>query len=188
MSELRKISADDVPDDYVNFKESEPAIPLPVTGPYARSADEKPTQALQAWEDPENLPLSDMSPSTFKPTSLSVYAQYSRGLWQPINGNNSSVFIIMMATRSNVDKYDLITNDVSPLAHCATIADARKELQLLALRYENTTPIVENIELGHHFKIVGKHKTRTIWVKEVSHPRSLKMINLDDVDCDMFQG
>jgi hypothetical protein len=85
----------------------------------------------------------------------------------------------MMATRSNGDKYDQITeDDVPPLAHCATLADARKELQALAWRYENATHVVENIEFGHHFKNVGKHKTRTIWAKEVGYARSLKMVNL----------
>ncbi|KAJ4403601.1 hypothetical protein N0V91_006477 [Didymella pomorum] len=84
-----------------------------------------------------------------------------------------------MATRSNGDKYDQITeDDVPPLAHCATLADARKELQALAWRYENATHVVENIEFGHHFKNVGKHKTRTIWAKEVGYARSLKMVNL----------
>jgi hypothetical protein len=130
----------------------------------------------------------DMPPSTFKPTSLSVYAQHSRGLWQPTNGNNSSVFVIMMATRNNVDKYDWITkDDVAPLAHCATLADAHKNIQALALQYENATHVCEDIEHGHHFKIVGKHKTRTIWIQEVGHSRSLKLIDLDDIDGGMYE-
>ncbi|KAF3034260.1 hypothetical protein E8E12_006288 [Didymella heteroderae] len=172
----------------VHSKEVEPAIQQPATESHAFSTDEKPAQAWQIWDAPEDPSAADTLPSTFKPTSLCVYTQHSRGLWQPTNGNNSSVFIIMMATRNNVDKYDWITeDDVSPLAHCATIADARKELQGLAQRYENATPVVENIELGHHFKIVGKHKTRTVWVKEVGHARSLKMVNLDDVDGGMYE-
>jgi len=176
-----------VADTYVNFKEPEPTTQMPATSPYAFLADEKSTQAWQPWDDPVNPPTSDTPPSTFKPTSPSVYAQHSRGLWQPTNGNDSSTLIIMMATRSNGDKYDWVTkDDVSPLAHCATLANARKELQALAQRCENATAVVENIELGHHFKIVGKHKTRTIWIKEVGHARSLKMINLDDVDGGMY--
>ncbi|KAJ4378479.1 hypothetical protein N0V86_006184 [Didymella sp. IMI 355093] len=124
-----------------------------------------------------------MLPSTFKPRSLSVYAQHSRGLWQPTNGNNSSVFVIMMATRNNVEKYDWTTrDDVAPLAHCATLADAHKNIQALALQYKNATRVCEVIEHGHHFKIVGKHKTRTIWIQEVGHARSLKLIDLDDID------
>lgn len=138
-----------VPDTYINFKEAEPVVEMPITGPYAYSVVEKPSQSWQPWDDPENPPTSDTARSTLEPTSLSVYAQHSRGLWQPTNGNNSSVFVIMMATRSIIDKYDWITkDDVSPLAHCATLADARKELQALALRYENATPVVEDIELG----------------------------------------
>jgi hypothetical protein len=188
MSGLRKVCPEDVPNDHINFKKPEPVVQLPTTGPHAVSADKKPTQAWQSWNDPRNAPRSDTPPSTYKPTSLSVYAQHSRGLWQPTNGNDSSTFIVMMATRSIIDKHDWISkDDVSPLAHCATLADARKELQALAQRYENATPVVENIEFGHHFKIVGKHKTRTIWIKEVGHARSLKMINLDDIDGGMYE-
>lgn len=182
MSESHNISTG-VPNEYVNTKEDEPTIQLTSSGRYAFPADEKPTQSWQLCDDPEHPPTSDAPPTSFKPTSLAVYAQHSRGLWQPTNGNNSSVFIIMMATRHNADNGDRITkDDVSPLAHCATMADPRKELHEFAQSYENATPVVENIELGHHFKIVGKHKTRTIWIKEVGHARSLKMINLEDVD------
>ncbi|KAF3047290.1 hypothetical protein E8E11_007301 [Didymella keratinophila] len=153
-----------VANTYVNFREPEPTIQMLATGPYAFSADEKSTQAWQPWDDPVNPPISDTLPSTFKPMSLSVYAQHSRGLWQPTNGNDSSTFIIMMATRSNGD-------------------NTRTALRE---RYENATTVVENIELGHHFKIVGKHKARTIWIKEVGHARSLKMINLDEADGGMY--
>lgn len=149
-----------IPDDYVYRKDAEPVVQIP-----------------------NPAPTSDASPSVFKPTSLFVYAQHSRGLWQPTNGTSSSVFIIMMATRSTVDKRDWnIKDDVTPLVHCATLADARKNLEMLAQQYQNATKVVEDVEHGHHFMIAGKHKTRTVWVKEVGHARSLKMINLDDVD------
>lgn len=177
-----------VPDAYINRKKLNSGSLLPNTSPDVGLADGMPTQAWQPLTDPVKPPTSDTPSSTFKSTNLIVYAHHSRGLWQPTNGNNSSIFIISMATRSVIDEYDWITgNDISPLAHCATMADARKELRALANRCENATSVIENSKLGHHFKIIGKHKTRTIWVKEVGHARSLKMINLDDIDGGMHE-
>lgn len=168
-----------VEDTYVHFKSGsdvDSAVELPTNGPYAHSKDELPTQAWQPWVDPKD------APTAFEPTSLSVYAQHSRGLWQPTNGAESSIYIIMMSTRNNVNSLVWITNDtVSPLAHCATLKDAHKNLHALAQQHGNAE-IVKDVNIGHHFKIVGEHKTRTIWVKEVGHARSLKLIDLDDVD------
>lgn len=131
---------------------------------------------------PQNAPTQE-TPTTFRPTSLSVYAQHSGGLWQPANGDNSSVFINAMSTQNNSGNLTLASHHtVSLLAPCETLVNACKNLKTLARQYGVPTHVSENTETGYHFKIVGKHKTRTIWVQEVGHARSLSMISLDDID------
>lgn len=121
-----------------------------------------------------------MPRTTFNPTSLAVYARHSRGLWQPSNGNTSSVFVITMSTRNNTNTTTAL------LAHCPSLADAHKNLDALAQRYGNATRLTHP-DVGRYFTIVGERSTRTLWVVEVSHHRALKNTDLDDVDCGVGQ-
>lgn len=91
-----------------------------------------------------------------------------------------SIFVVLMSTFHSTNR-SLPNETVEPLAYCPTLDGARVALQALA-RQHVVAGVTENIDLGHYFKVPGTGKTRTFWVKEVSHARVLKMMDFDEID------
>jgi hypothetical protein len=126
----------------------------------------------------KSTPLSPSKPpASLKPSTLSVYAQQHKGLWQP---TTPSIFVVMMSTSHNTNR-SLPNETVTPLAHCPTLDSTREALQALA-RQHCGAGVTEDIDLGHYVKVSGAGKTRTFWVKEVGHARVLKIMDFDEID------
>ncbi len=123
-------------------------------------------------------PVSRSTPPTsLRPTSVSIYAQHSRGLWQP---THPVMFIVMMSTYTHADTA-LSNGTVVPLAYCPTLQDAHKALTSLTRQYGDTR-VNSGSKWGCYFNVTGKNKTRTFWVKEVGHARALRMTDFDELD------
>jgi hypothetical protein len=115
------------------------------------------TWLAQPDQTQKSTPLSPSKlPASLKPSTVPIYAQQHKGLWQP---TTPSIFVVIMSTFHNTNR-SLPNETVTPLAHCPTLDSAREALQALA-RQHCGAGVTEDIDLGHYVKVSGTGKRWT---------------------------